>query len=1011
MISIGHKLKYHLILISILTNVVFASHAQYNQPLKDYTIEVWSAKEGLPSNNLRHIAKDKDGFLWISTFNGLVRFDGNKFKTFDVENIPVISTSVFYSVLHYGEGNMFISTQSSGLVHYKNGKFTKIVDAKNLSNSIQISFLDASGRLWIGTKNAGVYYLEDDKITRFSIPSFNNRSIMSFTQDSQNNIWIASEGAGVARVRGDNVKVFTTKEGLVSNIVNAVYYHDGHIHAGTEKGLSTFNNKKWATDPRFSEININYIAEDAHNNVWFATGIGLARITLSNVFEFIGEQEGMPSRQISSLAFDNENNVWLTTKQGGLVQLEISNFKNITPAKGLSYKIVNTIEEDINGVFYIGSDNGDIDVIKNGQITKLTLKKDLKNISIKDIFADDDGTLWIATYDGLIKKKGDIEEYFSVKDGLLSNKIRRIFKDTNGVIWVGSRNGGLNKIHKDGRVESIAIKDGLGSNFVFSVDQTPDGRMLVGTSNGGLNIIYKDGKIDILKPDSILTGLSIFNVYIENDNRFWLATNVGLYCYQNNKFNLINTKNGLVVETIFDIKEDKNGYLWATSILGMVRINKEEALEFIEGRINEITSTLLDDSDGMITRECTGATQSLLSMDNKIWIPTIEGVSILDPENLIINTKIPSVYIEEIYVDDEKVKPITYNHKKKNNSIIIGPGHRNYTINYTSLSMYSPGKVLFKYMLEGFDNDWIEIGPERQAKYTNLPYGTYLFKVLAANNDGVWSANPASVEIIIKPFFYNTRWFIILLILAFILLTILLYFYQTKAVKNRNKELVKLNSELDSFSYSVSHDLKAPLSSIKGLLAVAKLEKGENAMEYYNRIDTSVEKLDSFIKDVIDYSKNSRMELRREPVKVKEIISGVVESLTYLNKEKAIDVALEIEDELVIMSDKTRFIYIINNLITNSFRYADFTKAKPSIKIKASVVKDRFILRIKDNGQGIKKELQAKIYDMFYRANENSEGSGLGLYIVKESLLKLNGEINIDSEYEIGTTVDVEFPV
>ncbi len=1003
-------LKYTILAIMFFVGTFFSAKAQYNQPLSDYVIEVWSAEEGLPSNNLRHVAKDKDGFLWISTFNGLVRFDGNKFKTFDTNNVPVLSSSAFYSVLPLTDGSMYISTQASGLILYKNGKFIPIPGSDNLPKSIQTSFLDSSNRLWIGTRNGGVYYLEKNKITRFPIPIFDDQSIKSFTEDSLHNIWIASEGKGIAKVSKDTMALYTENEGLPSNIVNTVLFHDGNIYAGTEKGLVIYQDNKWVVDDRFGQVKINYIAADKNSNLWFAASVGLGRISHSNKFEYIAEKGGLPSRQISSITFDDENNVWLTTKRGGLAQLKLSSFKNITPADGLSYRGVNVVEEGLNGEFYVGSDNGDIDLIKDGTIKKLPMSKKLKNISVKDIFADDDGTLWIATYDGVIKKRGAKEKYFGINEGLVSLKTRRILKDSKGVIWVGSRNGGINKIHPDDRVESITVKDGLGSDFVFSVDEAPDGRIVVGTANGGLNIIYPDGKIEILKPAESTVGLSIFNVYIENNNRFWLATNIGLYCYKNGEFTLISTKSGLPVETIFDIKEDNSGNLWVTSILGFVRVSKNDVRGLANGELNKIEASLLNDSDGMVSRECTGATKFLETQGGVFWIPTIKGITILDPQKLIINLKVPKVFIEDVIVDDEKVERVNADSSKVS-KIIIEPGHRNYLINYTSLSMYSPDKVKFRYKLEGFDEDWIEIGTGRQAKYTNLSYGSYTFKVMAANNNGIWSTRVAEIQLEVKPFFYETKWFILLLILLFIMATVFIYFYQTQEVKSRNNELIKLNNELDSFAYSVSHDLKAPLSSIQGLLNVAKLENGKNAMEFYERIGSSVAKLDNFIKDIIDYSKNARMDIRKETVNVKELIMSMLEGLAFLESEKKIKVIIEIEDDLLIVTDKIRFTFIANNLLTNAYRYADFTKSEPYVKVKAGVNSTNFYLEIEDNGQGIKEEFQEKVYEMFYRANESSSGSGLGLYIVKESLAKLKGNIMLKSVYQKGTTVRVEIPI
>lgn len=903
---------------------------------------------------------------------------------------------------------MFLSTQSSGVIEYSDGEFKKAFNGLKTPSAIQLVYT-GNDRIWIASRNAGLYFLDSNEVKRYDIPEFNDQSIMCFTRDADGYTWVASEGAGVARIENDGYTLFTTKDGLASNIVNALLYHDGYVYAGTEKGLSFFNGKEWINDDRFNDININDIVADSQSNLWFATGIGLARVSHPNVFEFIGEKDGLPSRQVSSIIFDDEGNVWLTTKRGGLAQLKLSSFKNLSVSDGLSYQGINVISEAPNGNIFIGSDNGELDVLdQSNRLRQFGLKTNLKNVSIKDVLVEENGTIWIATYEGLIKKTLRDEKLLTDKDGLLSIKTRRIIKDRNGVIWLGSRNGGLNRIYSNGRIESIGPNEGLGSDFVFSIDESPNGRMVIGTANGGLNIFEKDGSISINHPDSTITGLSIFNVYIENDNLMWLATNIGLYCFLENKFYLINPSNGLKAETVFDVIEDSRGDLWMTSILGVIRLNKNEALKFVKGESSKINSVLLDDTDGMINRECTGATRSLLQSTGRIWIPTLKGVSILDPAEVVVNKRPPSVYIEDITVDDIAIDQFVC--CTSGLSFSIAPGHRNYTIDYTSVSMYSPGKVSFKYILEGFDDDWIDAGTSRQAKYTNLPYGSYTFKVLAANNDGIWSTESASIGLNIEPYFYKTRTFIVLMVVGFILFTIILYLFQTSAVEGRNRELTKLNKELDSFAYTVSHDLKAPLTSIQGLLNIARLEKGENALQYYDKIEMSVDKLDHFIKDIIDYSRNSRAAVKKENIRILPMVEEMLDGLSYINGNKKIRVDLEIDENLEVKSDRSRLVFILNNLITNSLRYSDTEKADPNVKVHAHTESNKLHITISDNGQGIKKEHQSKIFEMFYRANETSNGSGLGLYIVKESVDKLKGKIELESEFGVGTSVHVILP-
>ncbi len=979
--------------------------AQSNPALKDYSIKIWSNNEGLPSNNLSSLVKDSRGYLWISTFNGAVRFDGAEFKNFNTENISQLETSAVRSILPLSDGSMYFSTESSGLLYYRNGVFSAPFKDSDLPRNILTTYKTPDGRLWIGTMDAGIFYVEEGVLHKYNIKGYEDMAINEFTLDSDNNLWVASSNIGVIKIRKDNYELFTEEQNFVANDVYSIEYYDGKLYVGTLKGLLIYSNGIWTEDKRFSGFGIYKIIRDKNENIWFGTTLGLARLDRFNSFEFLGIEDGLPARVINGIVIDEDNNVWLATYRGGLVQLKESRFKNFTEQDGLSYNSINSIVGSSDGRFFIGNNQGKVDIIENGGIiSTLSLHINVSDSRIKDILIEEDGTLWIGTYKGLIEKNIKGEKLYTKADGLLSDRVRCIFKSNNGTIWVGTRNGGINIITKEGVVSSISKKEGLTSDFIFSLDKYGDESIIAGTSGGGLNIIYPDYTIEVINPNDIFSGVSIFNVYVENKNAMWLATNVGLFYYSYGKFYLINTSKGLAAETIFDVIEDENNILWMTSIKGVISVDKKEALELVEGKIEQIYSSILDDSDGMITRECTGATKSFLANDGRIWIPTISGIAILDTKNTLdASSKAPSVYIENVIIDDIPVDK--YSNGYLNKELTVGPGHRSCVFKFTTLSMSAPKKVHFKYKLEGFDKEWIQGGIERHAKYTNLPYGDYKFKVIAVNNNGLWSPKEASLNLVIEPFFYETMAFYIFLIFIFIVFTYAVYKYQTRAVYNRNKELIKLNAELDSFAYSVSHDLKAPLSSIQGLLNVARLDENNNASVYYDRIEKSVDKLDSFIKDIIDFSKNSRLELKREEVNIRDLVKEVKEGLSYLDEEKKIKWLAEIPADVTIISDKSRLVFIVNNLITNAIRYADLAKKDPYVKITAKIEKGNFIFSVIDNGQGIEKQYHKKIFDMFYRANAHSTGSGLGLYIVKESVMKLGGKIEIQSELKLGTTI------
>ncbi|MCF6351781.1 MAG: ATP-binding protein [Cyclobacteriaceae bacterium] len=956
------------------------------------------------------IVKDSRGYLWISTFNGAVRFDGAEFRNFNTGNISQLETSAVRSILPLPDGAMYFSTESSGLLYYNKGVFFSPFKDSELPRNILTTFKTPNGKLWVGTANSGLFYIENGTVHKYIIDGVEDIAITAFTIDVNDNLWVASSDIGIIKINDNGYELFTEKDGLVSNNAYSLKFYDDKLYVGTLQGVSVFKNGEWAEDKRFSEFGIYKIIGDKNKNIWFGTTLGLARLDKFNNFEFIGINDGLPALTINGIEIGEDNSIWLATYRGGLVQLKNSSFKNITEKDGLNYNSINSISTDKKNRLFIGNNRGRVDIIDKDGIQPLPIKIDLSTSRIKDVLIEDDGIIWLATYMGLIRKTPFDEKIFTKDDGLLSNRVRCIIETSDGSIWAGTRDGGISIITKQGMVKTISKNNGLSSDFIFSLDEYSDDAIIAGTSSGGLNIIKNNLSVEVINPNGIFSGVSIFNVYVENKNAMWLATNVGLYYYDNFQFFLINPSNGLAAETIFDVIEDENDNLWMTSIKGVINVKKSEALKLITGKIDYINSSVLDDSDGMITRECTGATKSLLAEDGRIWIPTTAGVAIFNPlKTSSVNTNKPSVFIENVVIDDIPVdKYFDGNLDKK---VEVASGHRSYVFKFTALSMSSPQKVEFRYKLEGFDNDWVQSGAERYAKYTNLPYGKYTFKVIAINNNGSLSDNAAMIDLVIIPYFYETTTFYVILVLSLIILINVFYKFRTKAVNNRNKELIKLNAELDSFAYSVSHDLKAPLASIQGLLNVARLDENNNASVYYDRIEKSINKLDSFIKDIIDFSKNSRLELKMEEINIKELVEEVKEGVSYLNEKKKVKCLDEISANLTVISDKSRLMFIANNLITNAIRYADLTKKDPYVKITAKIENGNFVFSVIDNGQGIEKQYHKKIFDMFYRANEHSTGSGLGLYIVKESVMKLGGEIKIQSELKVGTTITFIMPL
>jgi signal transduction histidine kinase len=381
-------------------------------------------------------------------------------------------------------------------------------------------------------------------------------------------------------------------------------------------------------------------------------------------------------------------------------------------------------------------------------------------------------------------------------------------------------------------------------------------------------------------------------------------------------------------------------------------------------------------------------------------VPTINGISVFYPEKVLVNKVLPPVYIATLRADDLEMEG-------ENGPLIIGPGKLRYTFSYTAPSFVSPRKIQFKYKLENVDAAWINAGTERQAEYTNLSPGDYTFKVLACNSDGIWNEKGATLTFTVRPFFYQTAYFYLLVIVAASLMLYGIYKWRVNAVEKRNVELRKVNGELDRFVYSASHDLRAPLASVLGLVNIARLEKGANFEGYLDKIESSVLKLDGFIRDIIDFSRNARVEIEAEAIDFRSLITEIFDNLKYLDEKDKIKRLVKVEGDRIFYSDKKRLAVILNNLIANAIKYSNPHEENSFIEVYVKQNGRQVLLQVKDNGIGIGNEHISSIFKMFYRADAKSRGSGIGLYIVKETLDKIQGTISVQSEYGKGSMFTV----
>ncbi|MCC5931068.1 MAG: GHKL domain-containing protein [Cyclobacteriaceae bacterium] len=978
-------------------------------PLNKLILDKWTTTDGLVSNNLISVFQSSDGFLWISSYNGLMRFDGHQFELYDKNKLPdVFMSSTVYRSYEDNNGNLWFPSQGSYIIKYTQGTFETIT-GENLTRSVRCLLIEDDSTLWVGTNNNGLLKGKSGHFQNVKHESLEELNINDLAKDLAGNIWVATDGYGVVKIdKNGQITASGRQDGLSGNVVNALMVHkDGRVFIGTNNGLTVYQNGQFDNVNFYINIPINYILEGNYGEIWLGTELGLYRTSKDlKLTETFSQDDGFESKQISFLCLDHEGSLWFTTKKSGLHRLKQGQFINYSVFDGLSTNFANIVVEH-NNRYFIGLDDGKISIVENGIVSPFVTSLDFQSIGIRDILFDKKETMWIASYKGLLKKQGKSERLFTADDGLSSEEIRKLFLDDDGSLWMATKSGGI-IIFKNDKVDKIITRnDGLGSNYIFCIEEDRHGNKVVGTYGGGMSVITPAGIVNTYKFEDDSSGYLIFNIDIDSENVYWLSTNVGIYKFANESFQKVRFQKESNTETFFDIIHDDSGRAWMTTNRGIVLVNKAELNQHIQGKVDSLSIVkLLDNHDGMLNRECTGAVPSLKASDGSIWFPTLGGVAVVRPREVSFNQLAPQVIITDVAIDGQISSLIN---KQK---LIIPSNKIRYAFNFSALSYLAPAKNKFRYKMEGFDKHWTDAANRRQAIYANLPPGKYEFKVMASNNDNIWNEDGASIKLVVKPAFYQTWLFKLLLFTLFILLVRIIYNWRVQKVKKRNRELKKLNNELDRFVYSASHDLRAPLASIQGLVEIAHKEKTLNGKdECLKLIDVSIKKLDRFTREIIDYSRNARAEIDIQEIDFKTLIDSTFQELKFLEKASLIDMRYSIEENGILYSDYRRIGVILNNLVSNAIIYHNFYQKEPFIDVRVSVGQKNTSIIVEDNGSGIKEEHLQKIFKMFYRATQGSSGSGLGLYIVQEALNKLKGQIKVKSVYGHGTVFEIDLPV
>ncbi|HUP64389.1 MAG TPA: two-component regulator propeller domain-containing protein [Thermoanaerobaculia bacterium] len=750
-----------------------------------FTFETWDESHGLPQSSVQEVGQGEDGYLWIATMGGFARFDGARFTVFDRTSTPVLGDNLIQALFCEGS-RVWIGTGSAGVGVFENGAFRPVPGSP--SDSVWAFAKGSDGTIWIATQG-GLARVEEGRINPFTSPLIPpGEPIFSVHRDAAGTIWAGAEAGQLIRIAGEEVALFDSGEGLPGSPIRALTSDpSGALWIGTENGLSRFADGVFTTftaDDGLASNVVRALRVDREGVLWIGTYGGLTRKSGDRFESYRAADSDLPIDTVRSVFEDREGNLWVGTGGGGLSRMRRAAVRSLNHVGPATIGIARTVMESSSGDLWVGTFGNGAVRIRGNDARSFQMDDGLPDDVVLAIAEHPAGTIWLGTRDGLVEMTGGrVRRVIRTADGLPSRIIRALYVDRAGTLWIGTR-AGLARL-KDGRIERLGAAEGVTDAAVFNVIEARDGSIWIVAYGEGL-IRILNGNVSRIGVESGLPTAKIYSIHEDDRGVLWVGSGGGgLIRYEEGRFAAIDVRAGLVDDVVYQVLEDDDGRLWMSGNKGIFAASRDELDSFARGESLRVSAVGLGKSDGMRSPECNGATQPAgwRTRDGRLVFPTLEGVALLDPDEIRSSTVAPRTVIEEVVVNGEPVRLAS--------RLDLAPGAERLEIHYTGLMMSAPERLLFRYRLEPLEREWIEVGSSRIARYTNLPPGRYQFQVAAAQRGGPWNAG-STIALAIEPHQWETRRFWLLLLGVLIGAVVLFVLLRARRTRRRERELLQL---------------------------------------------------------------------------------------------------------------------------------------------------------------------------------------------------------------------------